>query len=70
MIHELDLYGVLLPPILVWALIAFAARAVLRRLLGRAGFYGLVSHPALFDMALFVILLGAVAAVSRSLALT
>ena len=26
--HEMDLYGVLLPPLLVWAIIALAIRAV------------------------------------------
>jgi Protein of unknown function (DUF1656) len=70
MIHELDLYGVLLPPILAWALAAFAIRAVLRRLFARIGFYRFVAHPALFDMAVFVILLGTVAAVCVRFSLT
>jgi protein-S-isoprenylcysteine O-methyltransferase Ste14 len=69
-IHEFDLYGLLLSPMLIWALVAFALRAVLRRLLANAGFYRLVSHPALFDMALFVILLGALVAISSRFALT
>jgi protein AaeX len=68
--RELDLYGVLLPPILAWALIAFVLRALLRRLLGRLGFYRFVAHPALFDMALLVIMLGGVAALSIRLSLT
>jgi protein AaeX len=68
--HELDLYGVLLPPILVWALIAFGIRALLRRLLGRLGFYQFVAHPALFDIAVFIIVLGGLAALSARLALT
>ncbi len=62
--HEMDLYGVLLPPLLVWAIIALAIRAVLRRALLRLGFYRFVAHPALFDMALLVILTGGVAALS------
>lgn len=62
--HEVDLYGVLLPPILAWALLALAARAVARWVLARAGLYRFIAHPALFDMALFVILLGGAAFVS------
>jgi protein AaeX len=67
--QELDLYGVLLPPVLAWALIAFVVRALLRRLLGRLGFYRFVAYPALFDMALLVIVLGGVAALSVRLSL-
>lgn len=62
--HEYDLYGVLLPPLLVWAAVALALRAILRRALIRAGFYRYVAHPALFDIAFLVILTGAVAALS------
>ena len=62
--HELDLYGVLLPPLLVWAVAALAIRAVLRRALLRIGFYRYVAHPALFDIALLIILTGCVAALS------
>ena len=67
--QELDLYGVLLPPVLAWALIAFVVRALLRRLLGRLGFYRFVAYTALFDMALLVIVLGGVAALSVRLSL-
>ena len=64
MMHEIDVYGVLIPPILAWALLALAARAVLRWLLARAGAYRFIAHPALFDIALFVILLGGAAFLS------
>ena len=61
MIRELDLYGLLVPPLLAAALIALALTWALRRLLDRWGFYRLVWHGTLFDLALFVILLGLVA---------
>jgi hypothetical protein len=64
MTHEVDFYGVLLPPLLVWAVVALAFRAVLRRALLRVGFYRFVAHPALFDIAMLVILTGGVAALS------
>jgi hypothetical protein len=63
MIGELDVYGVFVPVLLVWALIALALTAVLRRCLAVIGFYRLVWHRALVDLSLFVLLLAAVASV-------
>ena len=67
MIRELDVYGLLVPPLLAAAVIALALTWGLRRLLDRRGFYRLVWHATLFDLALFVILLGLVAALGGSL---
>ena len=64
MISELSLYGVYLPAILVWSAAAVLATMVLRAILRRMGFYRLVWHPALFDVAVFVILLGGVVALA------
>lgn len=64
MISELSLYGVYLPAILVWSAVAVLATTVLRAILRRIGFYRLVWHPALFDVAIFVILLGGVVALA------
>ena len=63
MIGEVHLGGVLLSSVLVSALIALFAAFVLRRVLSWAGAYRFVWHPALFDVALFVILWAAVIAV-------
>jgi hypothetical protein len=57
---ELDLFGVFVPGLLVCGLIAFAAYIVLRRVLAQIGFYQIVWHRALFDLALFISVLGAV----------
>lgn len=63
MIGELDLYGVLFSPLLLWAVLAFAIMAVLRRFLAVVGFYHLVWHRPLFDLGLYIIILGLVAVV-------
>ncbi|MBQ1541014.1 DUF1656 domain-containing protein [Caulobacter sp. CCUG 60055] len=60
MIREFDVQGVLLSSVLVSALIAFAGSFLLRKALSRLGAYRFVWHPALFDVALFVILWGLV----------
>lgn len=64
MTGEIDLYGVFVPPLLVWVVAALLLTAVLRRLLRWFGFYRLVWHRPLFDAALLVIMLGAVVTVS------
>jgi hypothetical protein len=70
MIGEIDVYGVFVPPLLVWTGLALPLTATLRRLLRRIGFYRLVWHRPLFDFALLVIVLGAVvAAATRWVAL-
>jgi len=66
-IGEINLNGVFLSPLLVFAVLAYLATAVMTRLLARVGFYRLVWHRALFDVALFVIVWGAMTAVSAAL---
>lgn len=60
MMAEVDIYGVFVPGLLVFAVVAVAATAVLQRLLDLVGFYRIVWHRSLFDLALFVVMLGAV----------
>ncbi|AZY49351.1 DUF1656 domain-containing protein [Bordetella avium] len=57
MIGEFNFYGVYFPWLLVLALPALGLSWMLRRLLARAGLYRFVWHPALFDLALTVVLL-------------
>jgi Protein of unknown function (DUF1656) len=63
MIGEIDVYGVFLPILLVWGLLALMITAVLRRVLARIGFYRLVWHRPLVDLSLLVIITAAVAAI-------
>lgn len=62
MIGEFDIYGVFVPALLVWGLLALALTAVLRLVLRGIGFYRLVWHRPLVDLALLVIVLAAVTA--------
>jgi hypothetical protein len=58
MIGEVSLYGIYVPPLLLLMLPALLVSRVLGSVLARAGLYRLVWHPALFDLSLFVIVLG------------
>ena len=63
MISELNIYGMFVPPMLLWFGVALLVSALLRRVLGWFGCYRFVWHRPLFDLALLVILLGGVVAV-------
>ncbi|KAB0678475.1 DUF1656 domain-containing protein [Aureimonas leprariae] len=58
MTADLDLFGIFVPHLLVLAFAALLASLLLKRILAVAGAYRLVWHPALFDLAVYVILLG------------
>ena len=59
---ELDIYGVFVPALLLWMVIAYAITALLRRLCERFGLYRFAWHRALFDLSLYVLVLSAVVA--------
>jgi hypothetical protein len=62
MIHELDIYGVLVTPMLAWLIIALLITGLVRVALGYAGLYRFIWHKPLFDLALLVLVLGGVVA--------
>ncbi len=64
MTGEFDLYGVFVPSLAAWMVLAFLISLPLRRLLAWTGVYRLVWHRPLFDLALYVVLLGAVVAIA------
>jgi protein AaeX len=66
MIGEIDVYGVFIPILLVWGVIALPITAVLRRGLSRIGFYRLVWHRPLVDLSLLVLVMAGVAAILPS----
>jgi hypothetical protein len=67
-IGEFDIYGVYFPAFAVFAAIAFLLQViVINRLLDATGFYRLVWHRALFDLAIYVILLGVVTAAGATI---
>lgn len=57
MIGVTTVLGLYLPTLMVLALLALLALWGLRHLLARLGVYRWVWHPALFDLALYVLLL-------------
>ena len=68
MIGEFDIYGVYFPAFAIYAAIALMLQiAVINRLLNALGFYRWVWHRALFDLAIYVILLGVVTAAGASI---
>jgi hypothetical protein len=60
MIGEVDIFGVLFPPLLIWVGVALLLSAALRRGLAWLGVYRFVWHRPLFDLCLLVILTGLV----------
>lgn len=58
MIGEVDLYGVLFPPLLIWIGIALILSVPVRRGLLILGVYRFVWHRPLFDFCLLVFLTG------------
>ena len=66
MIGEVSIYGLYLPPLLLLTLAALVVSRLLNLVLARTGFYRLVWHPALFDLSLFVIVLGALTYFTRN----
>jgi uncharacterized protein DUF1656 len=56
--HTVEFVGFYLPPLMVWAIGALIPFAALRWLLDRAGLYRFVWHRSLFNLALYVLLVG------------
>ena len=65
MIGEVDVFGVFVPAVLVLMFIAYVIGLVLRTVLERTGFYRLVWHRAIFDLGIYVVVLGLVVVVSH-----
>jgi len=63
--NELDLFGVMVPSLLLWAVLAYVIIGVLRKVFDHAGLYRHVWHRALFDSAIYVCLLGGLVYVSK-----
>ena len=67
MIGELDIYGVYVPIFVAVAGVAFLLQILLKRVLDACGLYRFLWHRALFDLAIYVILLGLVTAAAASI---
>ena len=58
--HTVEFLGFYLPPLMLWAAGAVIPFVIIRRVLARSGFYRFVWHRPLFNLALYVLLVGAV----------
>lgn len=65
--YELDIYGVLVPALLLWLIVAYVLSSIVSRIMQRFGLYRLIWHRALFNFALYVCLLGVVVYLSELL---
>ena len=65
--YVIDIYGVLVPALLLWIIVAYVLSALLRLIMQRFDIYRLVWHRALFDFSVFVCLLGGVVYLSEYL---
>lgn len=54
--YELDLFGVIVPSLLLWSVIAYVLARIARKIITRPGLYRHVWHTALFDFAIYVCL--------------
>ena len=52
--YQLDLFGVIVPSLLLWSVVAYVLARAVSKLIARAGLYRHVWHAALFDFALYV----------------
>lgn len=68
MIAEISIFGVFVSGALATACLAGIALLIVRRLFLKVGFYQLVWHPHLVDLALFTILWAAAAMITPALA--
>jgi protein AaeX len=66
-IGEFDIYGVYVPAFAIYAAIALLLQIVIMRILDACGFYRMVWHRALFDLTIYVIVLGVVTAAGATI---
>jgi Protein of unknown function (DUF1656) len=59
-LHTVELLGFYLPPLMLWAGAALIPFAALRWMLERSGLYRFIWHRSLFNLALYVLLVGGV----------
>jgi hypothetical protein len=56
--HTVEFAGFYLPSLMLWVVVTIIPFVVLRVLLDRLGFYRFVWHRSLFNLALYVLLVG------------
>jgi hypothetical protein len=67
MIGEIDVFGIFVPAVLVLMLVTYLLSLAVWRVFGWIGLYRFVWHRPVFDLAIYVVLLGIVVIVSHRL---
>ena len=62
---ELDLFGVIVPSLLLWSVVAYPLARAVSKVMARAGLYRDVWHTALFDFAVYVCIVTSLVFVSK-----
>jgi uncharacterized protein DUF1656 len=65
--YELDLFGVIVPSLLLWSVAAYVLARMFSKVIARTGLYRHVWHPALFDFGLTVCLIATIVFISKEL---
>ncbi|SDP84375.1 Protein of unknown function [Phyllobacterium sp. YR620] len=65
MLGDFDIYGVYMPGLLGMMFLTLLLSAMVRRALAWVGIYAWVWHRGLFDVALYVVLLGATVSLTQ-----
>jgi hypothetical protein len=63
--YQLDLFGVIVPSLLFWGVIAYVLARLVSKVIARAGLYRHIWHAALFDFSLYVCLFASLVFVSK-----
>ncbi|VTZ26561.1 conserved hypothetical protein [Methylocella tundrae] len=67
MMGEIDIYGVFVPSLFIWMVAGFFLSLTVRRILSWCGLYRFIWRRPLFDLALYVVLLGVVVSTTTRL---
>jgi Protein of unknown function (DUF1656) len=65
MTYELDLFGVIVPSLLLWSVLAYVLARIISKVITRVGLYRRIWHPALFDFSLYVCLVASLVFTSK-----
>ncbi|EHR03145.1 DUF1656 domain-containing protein [Bradyrhizobium sp. WSM471] len=63
--YQLDLFGVIVPSLLLWCVVAYVLARIVSKVMARAGLYRHVWHGALFEFSLYVSLVAGLILVSK-----
>jgi hypothetical protein len=65
--YQLDLFGVIVPSLLLWSVLAYFVARIVSKVMGRFGLYRHVWHAALFDFAVYVCIVTSLVLASKEL---